>query len=163
MSCKRPRTIVIGIGNPDRGDDAAGPAALARLRGRLAPGIELIENNGEATALLALLEDAVEVYMIDACRSGRPPGTLHRIDALAHTLPPDGSECSTHGLGVAQGLELARVLGLLPPRCVVYLIEGESYEPGAPLSAAVCTAVASLAERLIAELEPSPHRRHRPA
>ncbi len=147
-----PRIVVIGIGNADRGDDAAGPALLDRLRGRLPVHVELIEQRGESTALLAQLQDAGAAYLIDACRSGRPPGTVRRIDALASSLPRDGHHCSTHGFGVSQALELARALGLLPGRCVVYCIEGASYDPGAPLSAPVRMAIDTLAARLIAEI-----------
>ena len=152
MRPKSPRTAVIGIGNPDRGDDGAGPALLRRLRGRVGEDIELIAHAGEAAALIDLLQDATRAYLIDACRSGRPPGTLRRIDAHACSLPRDGRESSTHGLGVAQALELARALTLLPRRCVVYCIEGGSYALGAPLSAPVLAAIDTLAARLLAEL-----------
>jgi hydrogenase maturation protease len=147
-----PRTVVIGIGNPDRGDDAAGPQLLGRLRGRLPAHVQLIEQRGEATALLAQLQGCDAAYLIDACRSGSPPGALRRIDARDCPLPPDSGECSTHGFGLAQALELARALGLLPRRCVVYCIEGASYDPGAPLSAPVRCAIDTLAARLIAEI-----------
>lgn len=152
MRPKRPRVAVIGIGNPDRGDDGAGPALLGRLRGRVGEDVELIAHGGEAGALIDLLQDTTRAYLIDACRSGRPPGTLRRIDALACSLPVDGRDSSTHGLGLAQALELARALALLPQRCVVYCIEGRSYAPGASLSAPVLAAIDTLAARLIAEL-----------
>jgi hydrogenase maturation protease len=147
-----PRTVVIGIGNPDRGDDAAGPQVLRRLRGRLPAHVELIEEGGESIALLDQLQGCEAAYLIDACRSGGPPGALRRIDARDCPLPPDSRECSTHGFGLAQALELGRALGLLPRRCVVYCIEGTSYDPGAPLSDPVRSAIDTLAARLIAEI-----------
>lgn len=147
-----PRIVVVGIGNADRGDDAAGPALLARLQGALPAHVELIGVHGEATAVLGLLASADEAYLIDACRSGRPPGTVQRIDARLSHLPPASRECSTHGLGLAQALELARALGMLPRRCVVYSIEGGSYEPGAPLSAPVRAAIDALAAPLAEEI-----------
>lgn len=152
MRQSRPRTVVIGIGNPDRGDDGAGPALLARLRDNLPPDVALIAHGGEATALLGVLAEAGEAYLIDACRSGSRPGTVRRLDVLARPLPPQGGECSTHGLGVAQALELARALGMLPRRCVVYSIEGGSYQPGARLSPPVSAALDTLAPRLVAEI-----------
>ena len=152
MKPQGPRTAVIGIGNPDRGDDGAGVALLERLRGQVGKDIALIAHGGEATALIELLQGATGAYLIDACRSGNPPGTLRRIDARACSLPWDGRASSTHGLGLAQALELARALELLPRRCVVYGIEGGSFAPGARLSAAVLAAIDTLADRLIAEL-----------
>lgn len=147
------RQIVIGVGNLERGDDAAGRIALARLRGRLAADIELIEEGGEAAALLVAMEGATAAYLIDACYSGAPPGTIYRFDAAAIRWPRALRSCSTHGLGLAEALELARALGMLPGRCVVYAIEGASYELGAPLSAPVRAQIDALAARLTAEID----------
>ena len=49
-------------------------------------------------------------------------------------------------------MELARALAQLPPHCVVYAIEGASFETGAPLSQAVAAAVADVAARLRTEI-----------
>ncbi len=60
---------------------------------------------------------------------------------------------SSHGLGLAEAVELARALGQLPRSCVVYAIEGESFAVGAPLSPPVATAVADVAARLRVEID----------
>ena len=49
------RCVVLGIGNPDRGDDAAGRIVAQRLRGLLPVDIEIIEHDGEGTSLLGQL------------------------------------------------------------------------------------------------------------
>jgi hydrogenase maturation protease len=59
---------------------------------------------------------------------------------------------STHGFGLAEAIELARALGGLPPRCVVYAIEGSSFEEGAALSPPVVAAAAEVARRLCGEI-----------
>jgi len=146
------RCIVLGIGNPDRGDDGAGRAVAGRLRGTLPEGVFLAEVDGEATDLVALLESADTAYLVDACVSGAPAGTVHRIDLGSAPLPPGTFGLSTHGLGIAEAVELARALGPLPARCVVYAIEGALFETGAPLSPAVEKAVEEVAGRLRAEL-----------
>ncbi|MCP4384460.1 MAG: hydrogenase maturation protease, partial [Hyphomicrobiales bacterium] len=46
------RRIVIGIGNPDRGDDGVGPLIVEKLRTRLPDEVETIVHSGEATSLL---------------------------------------------------------------------------------------------------------------
>ena len=144
---------MIGIGNRERGDDAAGPIVLEQLRGRLPAHVELIEERGEATAVAAAMEGAAVAYLIDACASGAPPGTLHRFEAALAPWPRALRSCSTHGLGLPEALELARALGTLPDRCVVYAIEGVSYELGSPPSAPVLAQIAALVPRVIAELE----------
>ena len=143
---------VIGVGNPDRGDDGAGPAVARWIAGRLPPDVEVMEHGGEATSLLAAIEGAGAVYLVDACVAGGKPGDLHRFDAAAGPLPSNTFGFSSHGLGLAEALELARALGQLPPRCVVYAIEGESFESGLGLSPAVAAAVAEAGRRLLDDL-----------
>jgi hydrogenase maturation protease len=142
------RSIVIGIGNPERGDDGAGRSVARQLRGT----VETAEHEGEATALLSLLDGADTAFLVDACALGAPAGSIHRFDLAEGRLPRTAGPLSSHGLGLAEGLELARALGQLPPRCIVYAIEGQSFETGAPLSAPVAKAVAALVRRLRLEL-----------
>lgn len=152
MARARPRRIVLGIGNPDRGDDAAGRAAARLLRGALPDDVEVAEHDGEATSLLARLDGAEAAYLIDASASGAPSGAIRRFDAAAAPLPGGAVGLSSHGFGIAEAVELGRALGQLPPRCVVYAIEGACFEVGAPLSPAVLAAVADVAGRLRAEI-----------
>jgi hydrogenase maturation protease len=146
------RTIVVGMGNPDRGDDGAGRTVAQRLRGRLPAHIKITELDGEATSLLALLDGADAAFLIDACLSGSIPGTVRRFDAAHAPLPNARFNLSTHGLGLGEAIELARALGQLPVSCVVYAIEAASVETGASLSAPVAAAVDILSERLQAEI-----------
>ena len=140
--------MVFGIGNPDRGDDAAGRAVARRLRGVLPADVAIIEHDGEATALLAGFAGAAAVWLVDACLSGAAPGTIRRLDVHDGPLPRTLSGISTHGFGPAEAVELARALGRLPARCIVYAIEGASFAPGAPPSPDVAAAIAGVADRL---------------
>ncbi|CCJ06295.1 hydrogenase maturation protease [Methylocystis sp. SC2] len=142
-----PRILVLCIGNPDRGDDAAGRAVARALRASAAD-VEIIEEEGEATRILARLEGADAAYIVDACVSGAEPGDIRRFDVGASPLPRAAFGASTHGFGLAEALELARALGALPPRCVVYAIEGGTFDAGAPMSPAVAAAVDIVAGRL---------------
>ena len=144
--------VIIGIGNPARGDDGAGRAVLARLRGPLGAAATLLEHDGEVTGLLALLQGAPDVTLIDACLSGAPPGTILRLDA-ARPLPGELRTHSTHGLGLGPAVEMARALHTLPPRCIVYLVEGAAFELGASLSPPVQAATERLAARMLGELQ----------
>lgn len=146
--------VVIGIGNDDRCDDGAGRAVVRRLRGRLPAHAELAELDGEATSLLAMLDGADAAILIDACLSDCVPGTVQRFDAARAPLPSARFNLSTHGLGLAEAIELARSLGQLPASCVVYAIEADSLEQGRTLSAAVAAAVDTVAARVQAEVSP---------
>jgi hydrogenase maturation protease len=163
MSDADRRRIVLGIGNPDRGDDAAGRRVAGLLRQMLPDDVEVAEHDGEATTLLARLDGAAAAYLVDACSSRAPAGTVHRFDASAAPLPQQVFGLSTHCFGLAEAIELARALGQLPAQCVVYAIEGECFDVGVPLSSSVSVAVAEVVGRLRAEIVPdgiAEHGRH---
>jgi hydrogenase maturation protease len=143
---------IIGVGNPDRGDDGIGRVVAERLRGQVADGIEIKVLNGEVTALLDCLERADSAYLIDAVSSGAEAGTVHRFDVSAIPLPSLSFAASTHGLGLAEAIELARAMECLPVPCVVYGVEAASFDDGRPLSSAVRTAGKQVSDRILAEL-----------
>jgi hydrogenase maturation protease len=144
--------LVVGIGNPDCGDDAAGPLVIRRLVGRVPPDVALIERAGDALALIEDWAGHDGVVLVDAAAPCTAPGSVHRIDLLRDAPPSGLSPSSTHGFGVADAVGLARTLGLLPRRFVVYAIEGADFTPGAPVSPMVEAAVEDVAARLLADL-----------
>jgi hydrogenase maturation protease len=84
--------------------------------------------------------------LVDAIRSGAPVGTIHRVDASEHPLPaPPWGSSSTHAIGVAEAIELARALGRLPAQVIVYGIEGSHFDAGVGLSKEVQAAIGELA------------------
>jgi hydrogenase maturation protease len=144
------RTLVIGVGNPLRGDDAAGLHVARRLAARGVEGVH--EASGETASLMGLWQGAACVLLADAARSGADPGTVTRLDASSQALPAAFLHCSTHAFGVAEAVELARSLGSLPPRILIFGIEGVSFEHGAPLSPAVETGVRKAVEMIETEM-----------
>ncbi len=144
--------LFIGIGNPLRGDDAAGLLAARALRARGAEGIEVRELEGEPVDLIEAWRGAELVLVADAVVSGGESGGLHRIDAGAGPLPAALAGASTHAMGLAEAVELARALDRLPPRLLVYGIEAASFATGAEPSPAVRTAAERVADAVVAEL-----------
>ncbi len=160
----RTRRLVIGIGNPDRGDDGIGPIVARGLRAHVPEGVEVLEADGEASRLLELLAAAEAAWLVDAAVSGARPGTIRRLDPIAAPLPRSLFAVSSHGLGLVEAVELARALGSLPERLIVYAIEGAEFTPGAPLAPAVAAAAVEVEERLLGEIRagrrPSPSASH---
>lgn len=144
-------SILLGVGNLDRGDDAAGRIAARLLHDAVPPGIGVVECDGEATSLLTLLTGRDLVVVVDACQSGQPAGTVRRFDVSTTPLPSASYGVSTHGLGLDAALELARSLGQLPSRCIVYAVEGQDFTTGAGLSPPVAAAVRDVVPALVAE------------
>lgn len=145
--------LVIGVGNEFRGDDAVGLLAARRLAGMALPGVTIMEQSGEGADLMAAWEGADTVYLIDAAQSGAEPGTIHRFDAHEKPLPTAFFSFSSHAFGVAEAIEMSRILGGLPNRVVVYGIEGASFEPGKELSPAVEQAMGTVIQRLLDDLQ----------
>jgi hydrogenase maturation protease len=131
---------IIGIGNPDRGDDAAGLIASQRLGG--------IEHNGDALSLLEAWADGGDFILIDAVTTGAAAGTIHTWDA--QHLPPEADQLrsSTHALSVADAFRLAAATGRLPASLTVIGIEARQFAPGAPPSPEVLAAVDKVVEQL---------------
>jgi hydrogenase maturation protease len=144
--------VVIGVGNPDRGDDGAGREVVRRLAAAGPPHVRVVETEGEATTILGHLERASSAFLIDACVSGAPPGTVRRIDLAQEPLPSAHYGLSSHGFGLAEAIALAQSLGTLPPSCIIYAIEGENFEIGAPLSQAAERGVDEVVAALRREL-----------
>ena len=147
-----PRAAVIAVGNPLRADDGAGAAVLARLAGRVPAGVQLLDTRGEPAELLDAWEGLDRVVVVDAVRGGGAPGTIHCFDASSEPLPVRTGSASTHGLGLAEALELGRALGRLPAHVVVVGIEAGDDGDGAGLSAPVQAALDGAADQVLAQL-----------
>lgn len=140
---------VLGIGNAARRDDGVGAWVARRLAARCGQAADVRVLGDDGFALLDALAGAEAAILVDAVQSGAAPGTVHRFDAAAQALPPALLRCSTHALGVAEAVELARALGQLPARLAVYGIEGADFGIGEGLSAPVAAAAAALVEELV--------------
>ncbi len=102
---------VIGIGQAAAGDDGVGLAVIAELRQRGVPdGVELM-NTAEDSALLGLLQTADRVVLVDAVLA-TPPGRVLQLTPKQLGERRSG-RMSTHGMGVSQAIELARVLEIV--------------------------------------------------
>jgi hydrogenase maturation protease len=142
------RVLVIGIGNPDRGDDGCAAAVITRLQASTPPGVVLRARSGDILALLDEWEGFDRVILVDAAASFARPGQIHRLDLTAGPLPTGLSPSSTHAVGVGDAIELARSLGRLPRCLILYLVEGESFAVGGSLSPAVAAATDRVAEKI---------------
>ena len=133
-----------------RGDDAAGLRVASLLVER---GVENVrESCGETTSLMELWKGSDQVLLADAAQSGAEIGAVTRLDASADPLPTEFLHCSTHAFGVAEAVELARSLGTLPPRVIVFAIEGGSFEHGTALHPDVERGVEQATDMIEAEL-----------
>jgi hydrogenase maturation protease len=151
------RVILIGVGNEFRTDDGLGVFIAREIRRRGLRGIEILEHSGEGSSLMLTWGGAAAVLIVDAIASGAEPGYVHRVDASATSIPRHFFHYSSHEFGVVEAIEMARQLRQLPPRLLLYGIEGEKYDQGTGLSDAVVRGVPDLISMIESDLSVISH------
>jgi hydrogenase maturation protease len=147
-----PRVVVIGVGNALRGDDGVGPAVAERVRAEIPAGVEVTVCEEEPTRLIEAFGGADVAVVVDAVSTGAAPGTLHRFDASDAPVPSRELRSSTHALGIGETLELARALGRLPRRTIVFGVEGSDFVARDGLTAPVAGAVGRASAAVVEEV-----------
>lgn len=145
-------TLVIGIGNEYRHDDAVGLLVARRLREKNLDGVTMLELSGEGASLIEAWKGAEKVILIDAVHSGAQPGTIYRFEANQQPIPTKFFHYSTHAFSVAEAIALARTLNQLPSYLIVYGIEGKNFEAGLGLTPEVERASFTVLDRICTEL-----------
>lgn len=147
--------LCIGIGNDLRTDDGVGLWVARRLTACNPPGVTIIEASGEGAALMDSWQGAVTAILVDAVSSGAAPGTIHYYAIHEKPLPVQLRTFSTHAFGVAEAVELGRMMGLLPDQLIFYGIEGADFSFGNSLSAVVEQAGQQVVDHIMKQLQPA--------
>ena len=152
------RSLIVGFGNPLRGDDGAGLAALRELEGASLPaGVRCADVGIGGMALVHELQGGCDrLVIIDAVQRGGAPGTIY---VLVPTFPDlrgmtaiDKRELlvDAHMAEPYSAMLLADALGVLPPEIHVVGIEApDTDELTMELTAAVARAVPLAARRAL--------------
>jgi hydrogenase maturation protease len=140
--------ILIGVGNRDRGDDAAGPMVCDRVQARLGAGaIRTFVCEGSILDLALHWEHDDHVIIVDAMQPGAEPGRIVTVDATVEALPTPGA-VSTHEIDVTVAIELARAIGRMPERLLLIGIEAAQSDwaslPSASVDAAIDVVVGTI-------------------
>lgn len=148
-----PRHLVIGLGNRFRGDDAAGLLAAEAVQAKALPRVRAVAGVSDGASLIALWMGHDNCYVVDCTVSGAPPGSVRRFEIGVDSLPEHlFSTFSTHAISVSQAVALARELGQLPRRLIVYGVEGSCFETGRPPGSEVLRGVEEVAVSIAADL-----------
>ena len=153
-------TLVLGLGNPWRGDDGLGPAVIRWLQVRgLPPGVVAVDGGTPGLELVLTLAGDHKgcVYrralIVDAADLGRAPGEWVRFTPAQARLRADGARLSVHAAGLAEALALGEALGTLPEEVVIFGVQPTwlDWQPG--LSAEAQAAVPIVGQAVLQELE----------
>lgn len=111
---RKPRTLVLALGNDLLGDDGVGLEAARRIAGQVDSSVDVVETAEAGLALLELMEGYERALLIDSVVTGRyPPGTVIEF------LPEDFRRViapSPHYAGLPEVLEMAQRLALTFPQ-----------------------------------------------
>ncbi len=109
--------IVAGVGNRYRQDDGVGLHLVAKYRPEAdqAVAAELWEDFDGAAVAHRLVELACPVLIVDCAEMGLPGGAFRVFDCREVLNLTTGSVVSTHGIGLAQGIQLATALNYTEP------------------------------------------------
>ncbi len=157
MTERRPRILVLGLGNDILGDDAVGLLAARRLRAFLPESVDVVESPGAGLDLLDLLEGYDRALLLDTIMTGKhPPGTILEFSGSDFTKR---DAPSPHYAGLPTVMQLAENLGLhFPEHFQIVAMEiANPYEVIQALSAAVEGAIPAFVERARMRLRPWLH------
>jgi hydrogenase maturation protease len=147
--------VLVGVGNPWRGDDGVGIAVVRAAAPRLADTrVDITEVDGEPARLVEIWDRRPLAVVVDAAYGGGEPGTVHRVEitsAAPDRLGPTSRHGGSHALGVADAVRLAVALDRLPGRLIALGIEGAAFAhtDGIELDPRVRDAVATAVEMVV--------------
>jgi hydrogenase maturation protease len=146
-------TLVIGLGNPLRGDDGVGVRVAEMLAARvLPPGVGAVDGRTLGLGLVNLLEGRRRVILIDAADVGKSPGQFMRFTLDEARLLGDEQHLSVHAAGLRDALLLAQALKVLPGEVIIFGVQPASLEWEDALSPAVEAALPDLTAAVWAEI-----------
>jgi hydrogenase maturation protease len=158
-----PAIVIVGVGNEYRRDDAAGLLVARLLKKQLAAHLPpqghppatsrdfdvtevgVVECTGGSLELMDAWAGARTVVLVDAMSSGADPGMVFRFEAHKKPIPACLFHYSTHDFNIADTIELARLLGKLPAKVMIFGIEGADFGHGEGLSEDMAAAIERVA------------------
>jgi len=146
--------LVLGLGNPLRGDDGVGPRIVEELERRELPeDVTAMDVGTAGLDLLHLLEGCDRAIVVDAADVGLKPGQFVRFTPDEARLAQNSDGLSFHQVGLSGVLSLANALEHALPEIVIFGVQPTEIDWKEGLSPAVEATIPKLIEVLIEEIE----------
>ena len=142
------RSLVLGFGNVLLSDDGAGVRLMERLRDELgAAAAEFVDGGTMSFGLLAHVEAATSILVIDAANIHEPPAAVGVFEGPRMDQFLRGFRRRTvHEVGLVDLLDCARLLGCLPRQRALICIQPQPIDWSTSLSAPVERAMSEAAQ-----------------
>lgn len=145
--------LVIGLGNPLRGDDGAGVRVAQALAAQaLPPDVEVVDGGTQGLGIVSLLEGRRRVILVDAADVGQSPGQFVRFTLDEARLLGDDWHISVHAAGLRDALLLAQALKVLPAQVIIFGVQPAHLEWDSDLSPQVEAALPGLVAAVLEEV-----------
>ena len=152
---------IIGCGNANRTDDAAGLEVIRMLQAREAlrsrTDVHLLEAGTDGMAVMFAARGATSLIVVDSCQTGAEPAAIFEVPGqeLENRHEPS---LNLHDFRWDHALYAGRQIYRdgFPKDVAVYLIEARSLELGCGLSPDIRDAAANVAQRIEARIAAMP-------
>jgi hydrogenase maturation protease len=147
------KITVLGIGNLLNSDEGVGVHAVRAMQAEAgrAPGVQFLDGGTLGLNLLAPVEAASHLLILDAVTAGGPPGAM--VELTKEQIPLfTGVKLSQHQVTFQEVLGLALIRGHLPEHLHLIGVQPVSLDIGVELSPQVAAVLPRVVERAWAVL-----------
>ncbi|MFN4112131.1 MAG: hydrogenase maturation protease [Ignavibacteria bacterium] len=125
--------LIIGIGNEFRGDDAIGIIIARKLKEDF-PTFEIIESSNELE-LIEYFKNYDRIVLIDAINSEQDEnGSIKKITVDKDFEFSKLNFFSSHSISLSEILQIAKIIGHLPPTLIILGINCSNFKLGSSIS-----------------------------
>jgi hydrogenase maturation protease len=145
--------LILGLGNPLRGDDGVGLRVVEALNQRELPeGVTALDGGTGGFDLLHVLEGWERAVIVDAADVGREPGQFVRFTPDEARLVESADGFSLHNAGLAEALALVKAVGQPLPQMVIFGVQPETIGWGEGLSGTIEAALPDIVNAVLNEI-----------
>ena len=147
------KVLVLGVGSILMMDEGVGIRAVEELqrRFRFPDNVEVLDGGTSGIELLSYISGKDYLIIIDAIKSGNPPGTVLRVEG-EDIHARFRTRISPHQIGISDLLAAAKLTDEIPKQLVLFGIEPDRIELGLGLSGAVRENLDRLIQIVVDEL-----------
>jgi len=149
-----PRILILGIGSILMQDEGVGVRVVQGLQARytFSPNVEVMDGGTLGLRLMNPILDTDHLIVVDAVRTGSPPGTIHRL-SIEELRTNVKEKQSLHQVDFLETLHYVRMMGRLPSTVIIGVEPAEMNSWKMTLTETVGSKVGAVIGRILEEVE----------
>lgn len=147
-------TLIAGMGNLLLTDEGIGVhVARELMKMDLAEGVEVVDVGTAIFDLAALIEGKDKVIVVDACLSGAPAGTIHRLTLDELKSRKTKLLTSLHQYGLAEALESTALMTDKPEVIIFGVVPKDYRTPSTNLTDELSGSIETVVKAILDEVK----------